>query len=1066
MVKMSSVVGLVPEKYVPKVHEKEILAFFAKEKIRDKRNAQTKGGKKFYFLDGPPYVTNPVHVGTAWNKVIKDVVVRFKSMQGFHVRDQPGYDMHGLPIEVVVEKELGTKTKSDLEKKVGIKKFIDLCKRKSMKNLALQNDQFIDLGIWMDWDHPYMTIENGWIESVWWLIKSADEKGLLEVREKVVHWCPRCETVLSHHEVALEYKETKDPSIYVKFPVIGKKDTYILIWTTTPWTLPANLAVMVHPDEEYVTVRAGKDNLILARKRSSDVFGELGLRYEVLESYLGKDLEGLKYAYPLSKEVPKQTKFKEAHRVVLSEEYVSMEEGTGCVHSAPGHGEEDYEVGVREGLPIFSPVSDQGRFTTDAGRYKGLNIFDANEAVLKDLKAKGLLLFSGSILHMYPHCWRCKTKLVLRSTPQWFILVSKVRDRLVKENEKVNWVPKWAGEARFGKWLEGVRDWVISRQRYWGTPLPIWVCGSCGSRSVIGSIKELKKKAISLPRRLELHKPRIDGIKLRCECGGTMDRVPDLVDVWMDSGVASWACLGFPQKEEELKRWWPSDFITEGHDQTRGWFYTLLVSGVVAFDRSPFESVLMHGWTLDEGGVAMHKSLGNMILPGEVIEKFGRDALRWYVLRNTVWDDLRFSWSGVKASSAMLQIMWNVFHFATLYMNIDKFDPRKHDIKSLWSSLGIDDRWMVSRTESLKKSVTKHMENLNLHSAANDVARYLLNDLSRWYVKLVRRRFWEERESPRKIAAYATLYHALKNLLILSAPFTPFIVEKIYQEALRPVEGLESAHFLRWPKADEKLINRKLEKEMNIARGIVTAIFSARQKAGIKLRQPVAKAIIVADSPVVVDVTRRYDAILCSQANVKDVEVIGIEEERKLKEVTVIPRYGKLGPVFKRSTKQVAEALSATDGKLVAEGFARKGYFELKVGRRVVKVLPEHVGFKEEMPLTFFGGEFEGGRVYVDTRLADELIAEGMARDVVRRMQHMRKLLSLDVVEFVDAYIRVTPDTLATLKKFEDYLKQEVRIRNLTLLTRARPPWKSDIKEKWVLRDREFSIGIRRTAGS
>ncbi|MFQ6085341.1 MAG: isoleucine--tRNA ligase [Candidatus Bathyarchaeia archaeon] len=1056
-------VGVVPREFSPKRYEGEILRFFERQRIRIKRKEHADRNRKFYFLDGPPYVTNPVHVGTAWNKIIKDVVVRFKAMQGFLVRDQPGYDMHGLPIEVVVERELGTKTKSDVEKRVGLETFVDACRRKGLENLQLQNQQFIDLGVWLDWDNPYMTITNEWIESVWWLIKRADERGLLERREKVVHWCPRCETVLSHHEVSLEYQEISDPSIYVKFPLVNRQNTYILIWTTTPWTIPANLAVMVHPKEEYVEARVGSDILILAKKRADQVFREVGVEYEVLRSQPGRALDGMRYRFPLLEEVPRQRDFKGAHRVILSEEYVSMEEGTGCVHSAPGHGEEDYEVGMREGLPAFSPLDDQGRFVPDAGKYKQLFVFDANEQVIDDLRGKGLLFFRGKIRHAYPFCWRCKAKLVLRSTPQWFIQVSRLRDRLLSENEKIEWVPEWAGKARFRKWLEGVRDWVISRQRYWGTPLPIWICDSCGNRLVIGSIRELERRAISLPEPLDLHKPKVDGIVIRCDCGGTMRRVTDLVDVWMDSGVAGWACLEFPKSKDQLDQWWPSDFITEGPDQTRGWFYTLLVSGIIGFDRSPYDKVLMHGWTLDEGGTAMHKSLGNIVLPGQVVEEFGRDALRLYELQNTVWDDLKFSTTGVRISLSTLQILWNVFHFATLYMNLDGFDPGKNTLEKLWSELRPEDRWFVSRTETLKREVTENMEKAHIHVAVNAVSDFILNDLSRWYVKLVRRRFWEERKSVSKLTTYATLYYSLRELLVLCAPFIPFITEKLYQLAFRPIEGVESVHLMRWPEIKEEWVDSELEEGMRLVKEIVASVFSARQKGGLKLRQPVQRIVLVAEDPSIAEVAKLFDTVLRSQANTKSIEVIGIEEEAKLRETSVIPRYGKLGPAFKEHTEEVAEALKRTEVSVIAKSFAERGYFDMRVGRRKVRILPTHVGFKERMPEGFLGRPIRGGRVYVETKLTPELLGEGMVRDVVRRIQHLRKLLDLNVEEFVDAYVRVPANRMAWIRKFEGYVKEEGRIRDLSIISKGEPRWKPTLEKDWVVDAERIKIGIRGT---
>ncbi|MEM3061728.1 MAG: isoleucine--tRNA ligase, partial [Candidatus Bathyarchaeia archaeon] len=723
------IVGKVPKEYLPQKYEEEIMDFWEFKRVYEKTRSRAIGKPKFYFLDGPPYVTNPPHVGTAWNKTLKDVVIRFKRMQGYDVRDQPGYDCHGLPIEVKVEEELGVKSKKDIEEKIGIENFIEKCKQYAIENIEKQTEIFKNLGIWMDWKNPYVTYENDYIEAIWWTIKVADERGLLQKGLKVIHWCPRCETALAGYEVTDEYRIVKDNSIYVKFPLKAREKEFILVWTTTPWTLPANVAIMVNPKATYVKAKVNDEIYVLAEERCEAVFNEAMKPYEIVSRLSGNELEGLEYTSILLEEVKIQSRIK-AHRVVLSEEFVSTKEGTGCVHVAPGHGEEDFIIGMDYGLPTICPVDGSGRFTEDAGKYSGKKVDEANPEIIEDLEKKKLLFHASLVEHPYPHCWRCKTPLILRATEQWFLKVTSFKHRLLEENEKVLWTPEWAGTKRFKDWLLGARDWVISRQRYWGAPLPIWVCESCGDKKVIGSMEELRDEAIELPKSMDLHRQCVDKVVLRCTCGGSMKRVPDIVDVWMDSGVASWASLNYPKRDGDFKRLWPVDLIIEAHDQTRGWFYSQLGAGIIAFDSTPYRSVMMHGHTLDSLGQKMSKSLGNFISPEDVITKYSRDVLRLYELKCTLWEDFRFSWNALEDTLRSIKIVWNVFSFASLYMNLDKFSPKDWALEKLWNSLRLEDRWLISKVEGLKLIVSKEMENYQIHSAARALEEFMVYELS------------------------------------------------------------------------------------------------------------------------------------------------------------------------------------------------------------------------------------------------------------------------------------------------------------------------------------------------
>ncbi len=1059
----SRTVGKVPKEYLPQTYEQQTLEWWEKNRIYEKVKKLLEGKPKYYFVDGPPYVTNPPHVGTAWNKLLKDCILRYKRMAGYDVRDQPGYDCHGLPIEVRVEEDLGIKSKKEIEDSIGIENFIEKCKEYAVENVKLQTEIFKNLGVWMAWEKPYITFEDDYIESVWWTIKRIEEKGLLEKGLRVVHWCPRCGTALAGYEVTDEYRIVRDYSVYVKFPVAGKEREYILIWTTTPWTLPVNVAVMVHPDNIYVKVAVGDEAYLLAENRCRDVFGQIGVQYQVLDKFKGEQLNGLRYKPPLLEEVTLQSQLQNAHMVVLSREYVTVEEGTGCVHIAPGHGEEDFEVGQQYRLPIACPVNERGAFTQDAGKYAGSYVVEANKAIIEDLSKKELLLHQTIVEHSYPHCWRCKTPLLLRATSQWVVKVTNIKDKLLEENEEVVWVPDWAGTRRFKDWLLGARDWVISRQRYWGVPLPIWICEKCGRKTVIGSKNELKEKAGGLPPNLELHRQFVDAMSLKCDCNEVMKRVPDTVDVWMDSGVASWACLQYPKSQDEYEKWWPADLVLEAHDQTRGWFYTQLVSSVAAFDKRPYKSVLMHGHTLDSSGQKMSKSLGNFISPMDVIPKYGRDPLRLYELQCTLWDDFRFSWDEVAEVRRSIQVIWNIFVFASLYLNLDGFSPSKWPIEKAWRHMRPEDKWLLSKTESLKTIMTKEMKNLNVHLAIRALNKFALEDLSRWYVKLVRRRFWLERESRDKIASYSALYYALKNWVMLSAPYTPFLAEKLYQAIVKPAEidAPESVHMCSWPEPDARYLDPNLEEEMELAKEIVGAIASARQTRKIKLRQPVQRVIVVTDNLKVEKTVRNLEKVVFEQANTKSFEFVSPKEEEKLKKIHVEPKFEALGPVFKAETMKIADAIRGLDGARVLEKLRENDKFETMVNGKHLLLTPEMFSFREEMPENFILGSFSQGRVYVDTSLPEVLRQEGLVRDVVRRLQEMRRQMNLSVDAFVSACI-VTPTKKDKnwLEKRRSYIKEEVRAKRLHIVEKKEKIPRLEFKRTWEIDKKKYEMGL------
>ncbi|HPH48364.1 MAG TPA: isoleucine--tRNA ligase, partial [Methanothrix sp.] len=997
--------------------ENQIRSLWERDDTYHKVRQLRVGGKKFFFVDGPPYTTGRIHLGTAWNKVIKDSILRYKSMNCFEVKDRAGWDMHGLPIEVKVEESFGFRSKKDIEA-YGVDRFIERCKEFALRQKDDMTAQFKILGAWLDWDDPYMTLKNEYLEAAWWTLKKAHEHNLLERGLRVVNWCPRCQTAIADSEV--EYWDETDYSIYVKFPLLGEENTFIVIWTTTPWTIPANVAVAVNPSFQYSKVRAWKDGrpeiLIMASDLVESVLKTGRYQdYELLGVLSAEQMQELHYEHPLGDMVPRQ---KEIVHGVYAADFVAAE-NTGCVHIAPGHGLEDYELGMNHHLEIFCPVGEDGRYTAEAGeKYQGLYVKEADSLVIADLEEKERLLAQGRLAHRYGHCWRCKTPIIFIATSQWFLRISELRDRMLDEISRVTWYPEWAGSARFADWINNARDWCISRQRYWGIPLPIWSCPACGHLEVIGTAAELEERA---GRKIDdLHRPEVDSILLDCPCGGKMKRSPDVFDVWFDSAVASWATLRFPSHEEDFNEWWPADFITEGHDQTRGWFYSQLGAAMVSFGRAPYKSVLMHGFTLDDQGRKMSKSIGNIVQPEEVVQKFGADILRFYVLgANAPWEDLHFSWESVENTARMLNIFWNAYRFALPYMVLDGFDAEKADLSRYEKSLRPEDRWILSRINSLIGEVTKEMEAYQLHRIVRSISEFILEDLSRWYIQLVRPRTWIEQDDPDKLAAYATIYEVLVKLSRVMAPFTPFLSESIYQNLVRGLDGsaAPSVHMCDWPVVDAARIDRKLEESMSLVREISMAGSNARQKGGRKLRWPVSEIVISPDKEAV-DLGDLV-GVLKGQTNAKKITVLPPGEKPKM-DLEISPVHKKIGPVYKGEAKAVVAALEAADPFDIKRQLDSGCDAALSYGGKEYRVNSEMVAIKELPPENLPAADFSRGLVYVDITLTPELESEGYAREIIRRIQDMRKEMDLKVEDQIRAEVDIESKPildLALLKK-------------------------------------------------
>lgn len=1045
----------VQSSYIPRKLEKEVQEYWIQSDIYKKVKEAKSKYPDFYFVDGPPYTTGAIHLGTALNKTIKDAIIRFKRMGRNNVRDQPGYDMHGLPIEVKVEKSIGVKSKGEIED-YGIDKFVSTCKQFAMDLQKRMTKEFMELGIWMDWEQPYMTLNPNYVEGAWWTLKRAYDRDMLTSAERVLSWCPRCETALAEAEI--EYSDEKDPSIYVRFR-LKDQDAALLIWTTTPWTLIANMAVAIHPNFKYVKVRylreSGEHDTIIVLKDLVEPIGVMAEwdEYQVLEEFSGEDLVGLEYIAPFSDDVPFQTKVKGewVHKIIPSETVEA--DKTGLVHIAPGHGPEDFELGQKFDIPSFCPVDEAGDYTPEAGtRYEGLYVKKANKLIMEDLEQKQLMFYETTIDHRYGRCWRCETHIIYRTTRQWFLQVTKLKDLMLSEVDRVRWTPDWAGSSRQRDWVANARDWCISRQRYWGIPLPVWTC-DCGEIEVISSLKDLEG-ADGYRDDLEPHRPWIDEVHLKCrKCGEKMSRVPDVLDVWFDAGVCSWAQLDFPRNTDKFERWWPAKWIVEAHDQTRGWFYSQLASGCIAFDRAPYESVLMHGWVLDPNGERMSKSKGNAIEPSKIMEEFGADPLRFYLLRvNAPWEDLSFQHEGVKNARKMLNILWNVFKFAATYMSIDDFNPESVEYRGLGGALRPEDQWMISKTEKIKNEVSRYLNSYELHRACRALEDFIVEDLSRWYVRLIRDRMWKEEGDMDKLAAYKVLYDSLMVATKLLAPICPHITEEIY----RHMDGeMESIHMLDWPTPDLTKVNERLEASMEMAQELVEIIASERQQVGIKLRWPLKRVIVRCKSDEMMRSLGTLEEVIKSQANVKNVEFLSPGEEWDEMVLSVIPNPHAIGKVYRQWSSKIAVLLKSRPARQIKESIS-KGEYQLGIEGQMVKIEPNMVSFSSSLPPEVIDAEFSEGEIYIDFTVTPEIEAEGFARELVRRIQQMRKDMKLDVEEFISVEVKASATITEYFKNWKDHIMKETRSRSLVFTERPEGEYCVD----WKVEGDDIQISV------
>ncbi len=822
--------------------EKKILKFWKEKDIYKRVKKRNSSGKKIYFMDGPPYATGNIHMGTALNKVLKDIATRYGRLRGYDVFDRPGYDTHGLPIENKVEKKLGFNSKEEIEK-YGVKKFIDKCKRFATEYIGVMNEEFMNLGVWMDFDNPYLTLDKDYIESIWDTFKKAYEKKLLYLGKYPVHACPHCETAVAYNEI--EYEKKTDLAVYVKFPLLNEKNKYLIIWTTTPWTLPSNTGVMVNPKFDYVEIESGKETWIVAKGRLQEFEKRTGKKYRVKKTIKGKSLSGIRYENPLIKYL-NLPKLNDGYWVILNERYVNLDEGTGLVHTAPGCGKEDFEAGQKAHLPLLSLVNIEGKFDREAGKYSGEKASIANKEIVKDLEHDGFLVHKESYTHDYPVCWRCKSQLLMISVPQWFFKISEIKSKLIKSNDEVNWIPDYM-KLRMKAWIEGISDWPISRNRYWGTPLPIWRCNKCDEQKVIGSIEELEK--ISKKKVVEVHKPEIDEITWKCKCGGIMKRVPEVLDVWFDSGVSSWAALGYPQNKKLFDEFWPADLNIEGKDQFRGWWNSQLILSEIRFGKRPYKSIVVHGMVLDIGKIKMSKSLGNIISPQDIIKKYGRDMLRYYFAKISKGEDFAFNEYEFKDIQRLFRVITNINNY------LDMIKSQKTTQK-----INLEDKWILSKFNSFLSSVEKSYDSFRFPEVTQKIEDFVVNDLSKTYIQIIRDREGE---------VFDVLREIRDKLLAIIAPIMPFIAEetwiKLFHEKLVKEESI---YLSSWPKIDSRKIDKNLEGRFNMIMGIIESGLAARDKAGINLRWPLTSATIMGEG---LKLKKEDEEIIMNQLNVKKI---------------------------------------------------------------------------------------------------------------------------------------------------------------------------------------------------
>ena len=971
--------------------EKETLKFWKDNQIFEKSVQLRQGAPAYTFFDGPPTANGKPHIGHVLTRAMKDIIPRYKTMRGYDVLRKAGWDTHGLPVELEVEKELGLDGKEQIEQ-YGVIPFIQKCKESVWKYKGEWEVMSDRMGFWADMDNPYITYDNDYIESEWWALKAIYEKGLLYKGHKIVPYCPRCGTALSSHEVAQGYKEVKETSATVRFKVPDEENTYFLAWTTTPWTLPSNVSLCVNPDVTYAYVRVdGKETLIMAK----DLIGTVleGHDTEIIKEVVGRELE-YKHYEPLFECTRKAAGGKDAFYVMV-DDYVTTTDGTGIVHNAPAFGEDDYRVCKKYDLPFVQMVDSKGEMCGGTP-WDGVFVKKADPMVLKDLDERGLLFAAPRFEHSYPFCWRCDTPLIYYARSSWFIAMTKVKDRLIDYNRRINWIPETIKEGRMGNFLENVIDWGISRERYWGTPLPVWVCDKCGKIHVVGSRKELSELT-GCDENVELHKPYVDPLTWKCECGGTMRREPVVIDCWFDSGSMPFAQWHYPfENKDKFERRYPANFISEAIDQTRGWFYTLSAIAACLFDSPAFLNCIVLGHVQDKEGRKMSKHIGNVVDPWVLLDNQGADAVRWYFYTSSMpWLPNRFSAEAVSESQRKyMGTFWNTYAFYILYADIDNFDPTRH--KLVRENLTPMDRWILSRLNTLMGRVEAYLDDLKMTEAGREMQDFM-DDLSNWYVRRCRERYWGKDMTADKEAAYMTLYTVLKTMALISAPFTPFMSETMYQNMVRTVDksAPESIHLCDWPKKDESFIDPELEANMAAVLDIVVLGRSARNAANIKNRQPVASMYVQGKA-----LPDMYVSIIADELNVKEVRFV--DDASSFISYRVKPQLKTLGPRYGKLLPKINQYLAGEGvGNAVVAAHNRGESYKFDIDGTEISLAAEDVLVSTEENAGFVTVTEHDLSVVLDTNLTPELIEEGFVREIVSKVQTMRKEAGFEVTDHI-----------------------------------------------------------------
>ena len=997
--------------------EAEVLKFWKENDIANKCISNREGCDTFTFYDGPPTANGKPHIGHVLTRVIKDMLPRYQSMKGKKILRKAGWDTHGLPVELEVEKLLGINGKEQIEK-YGIEPFIKKCRESVWKYKGMWEEFSDVVGFWADMEHPYITYENDYIESVWWALNEIWKKGLLYKGHKVVPYCPRCGTPLSSHEVAQGYKDVKERSAMVKFKAKDEDNTYFLAWTTTPWTLPSNLGLVVNPEVDYVKVSYEGQNLIMAEALVESVFANKEGEHPVLERFKGKALEYREYEplYPYA-----EGKIKKKAFYVMCDGYVTTSDGTGIVHTAPAFGEDDARVCRAYDMPFVQFVDAKGNMTEDTD-WPGTFVKDADPLILDDLKAAGKLFKAPKFEHSYPHCWRCDTPLIYYARESWFIKMTAVKEQLIANNNTINWIPDAIGKGRFGEWLEHVQDWGISRNRYWGTPLNVWEC-SCGHQHSIGSIAELKSMSDNCPEDIELHRPYIDAVTIKCpECGGEMKRVPEVIDCWFDSGSMPFAQWHYPFENKEIfDERYPADFISEAVDQTRGWFYSLLAISTLLFDNASYKNVIVLGHVQDKDGKKMSKSKGNAVDPMDALRKHGADAIRWYFYENSApWLPNRFHDDAVQEGQRkFMGTLWNTYAFYVLYANIDNFDATKYELE--YDKLSVMDKWLLSRLNTLIKAVDNNLANYKVTETAK-VLQDFVDELSNWYVRRSRERFWGKDMNQDKINAYMTLYTALTTVVKLAAPMVPFITESIYRNLVCSVDDKApiSVHLCDFPVANEAFIDTELEAEMELVLEIVVLGRAARNASNIKNRQPIGNMYVKADRQL----DDFFKEIVASELNLKAVSFKDDMEEYL--SYSFKPQFKVLGPKVGKQIGEVKAALAGINGHAAKAELESTGKLKLTLKSGEVELLPEDVDITMSQTEGFATQRYGNVTIALETTLSQELIEEGFVREIISKLQTMRKENGFQVVDHITVYAAGNDKLVDIMSRNEDFLKKVV----------------------------------------